>query len=191
VNYADTERRIRLESGEAYFSVQKDPLRPFTVVAFEGAITALGTAFNVRTTGDRVTVTVTEGSVQVGDTGPSQRPDTAPPRVIKRGQQLSYTTNKALPSFEASQVAAVDVRESARWREGWLVYRDEPLKYVMADIGRYTDLAISVDDSARALQFSGAVSKNRIGEWIAALPEVAPVTVRREGDSFHIAAGVQ
>jgi transmembrane sensor len=191
VEYSDTGRRIRLDAGEAYFTVHKDPRRPFTVEAFEGAITALGTSFNVRATEDRVTVTVTDGSVRVADKHPVQQPGTGAAQVLGRGQQLSYRTDKAQSSFEPSRVAAIDVRESARWREGWLVYRDEPLKYVMADIARYTDLRISVDSAAGALQFSGAVSKNRIGEWIAALPEVAPVTVKREGGTFSIAAGVQ
>ena len=57
---------------------------------------------------------------------------------------------------------------------------------MIADIARYTDLKLAVAEPAASLQFSGAVFKDRIGEWIVALPEVAPVAVERDGASFTI-----
>ena len=54
-------RKIRLLRGEAHFVVAHDPGWPFEVFAGRGRIKAVGTAFSVRLTDDRVKVTVFEG----------------------------------------------------------------------------------------------------------------------------------
>ena len=58
-------RRVWLESGEAHFTVAKDPSRPFIVAAGGIEVRALGTAFNVRVAAADVDVLVTEGTVRV------------------------------------------------------------------------------------------------------------------------------
>src|SRR5690606_20213445 len=61
------ERRVSLLRGEAYFTVAKNPDRPFVVEANGVAVHAVGTAFNVRLPTDEaaVEVLVTEGIVHV------------------------------------------------------------------------------------------------------------------------------
>jgi transmembrane sensor len=183
-------RELHLGAGEAYFSVAKDVARPFIVRALNGQIVAVGTAFNVKSVEGRVTVTVTEGSVKVTDSSvrtaalKSALPE--PTQRLSRGEQLTYEPARELPTIAAAKVEHVDVSESARWREGWLVYRDEPLKYVIADILRYTNLHVEVAAPAADVQFSGAVFRDDIDEWIIALPEVASVTVERAGAGYII-----
>jgi transmembrane sensor len=189
VDLKSESRELRLSAGEAYFSVAKDARRPFVVRALNGEIVALGTAFNVRAVEGRVTVTVTEGSVKVTDTSVRTAAlDTAlaPAQRLSRGEQLTFEEASDFPAAVAEKAAHVDVNESARWREGWLVYRDEPLKYVIADILRYTNLQVDVTVPAADVKFSGAVFKDDIDEWIIALPEVASVTVERAGDGYII-----
>ena len=65
IDYTPQRRELRLVWGEAYFSVQKDPNRPFLVNVLNETITALGTAFDVRTTNKRVVVAVADGAVRV------------------------------------------------------------------------------------------------------------------------------
>lgn len=57
------ERVISLERGEAFFEVAKDKQRPFIVKTGEATFTAVGTAFNVRKIGERVLMSVSEGTV--------------------------------------------------------------------------------------------------------------------------------
>lgn len=202
VDFTKAVRAVRLDAGEAYFSVRKDPSRPFTVHTLDGVITAVGTAFNVRALQDRVTVTVTEGVVRIDEpsadlaaavlertTQIARHAERSVARQLARGEQLTYRSIKGSGSalLESAVVKHVDPSESMRWRSGWLVYRNEPLGYVIADIARYTDLKIVVTDSAAKLQFSGAVFKDRIPEWIVALPEVSMVTVSEDGDRMLIA----
>ena len=65
VAYSDAARRVLLHDGQASFDVAADPDRPFTVVAGEGVVTAVGTAFDVYKSRDKVTVTLLEGVVEV------------------------------------------------------------------------------------------------------------------------------
>lgn len=185
-------RELVLEEGEAYFSVAKDPTRPFTVRALNGAITAVGTEFNVRALEGRVTVTVTEGSVNISDATRSVVPlDTEPefePLRLAQGEQITFEALENTPVTTAAKVERVALNESARWREGWLVYRNEPLRYVVADISRYTKEEIQLAGSAAEIHFSGAVSKDNIDEWVQALATVAPVEVTRATEGFVIAA---
>ena len=58
-------RSLTIERGEAYFEVRHEPDRPFEVQAAAVRVTAVGTAFNVARRNGRVTVTVTEGTVDV------------------------------------------------------------------------------------------------------------------------------
>ncbi len=62
----ESNRRMLYLTGEAYFEVAKDSLRPFTVVAGGVMTTALGTAFNVSAYGEEdVNVSLVEGKVAV------------------------------------------------------------------------------------------------------------------------------
>jgi transmembrane sensor len=65
VAISDTERRVDLEKGEAFFEVAKDLNRPFVVRVGDERVTAVGTKFSVRREADDVRVIVTEGRVRV------------------------------------------------------------------------------------------------------------------------------
>ena len=145
VAFNKVRRDIRLTTGEAFFSVKKDPSRPFTVRSAGGDIVAVGTAFNVRAINDHVTVTVSEGVVAVM---PKAQLAVAVPASVRvaSGQQLTFT---AQHSIKALAVVQSSPGERARWRDGLLVYRDEPLQEVVSDIVRYSDIQIEIADSGR------------------------------------------
>lgn len=65
VDYSDAVRKIRLLRGEAHFVVAHEPGWPFEVYAGRGRVKAVGTAFSVRLTDDRVKVTVFKGKVDL------------------------------------------------------------------------------------------------------------------------------
>src|SRR3981189_822736 len=48
VALSETERRVDLEKGEAFFEVAKDPNRPFVVRVGDQRVIAVGTKFSVR-----------------------------------------------------------------------------------------------------------------------------------------------
>ncbi|MCC7463560.1 MAG: FecR domain-containing protein [Gammaproteobacteria bacterium] len=177
-------RTVQLRSGEAYFSVRKDR-RPFRVQSPAGTITAVGTAFDVRTVADRVTVAVTEGVVSVSP--PIGVHDASPAAVrVASGQQVTLQAHRPVTGHEV--IASARPGERALWRDGVLVYRDEPLRDVVADVARYSRRSIEIADAAGALHFSGVVYRDAIEEWVAALPESFPVALESHGERLIIRA---
>jgi transmembrane sensor len=193
VNFTGSTRNVRLEAGEAYFSVHKDPNRPFRVSVKNRVVTAVGTAFDVRRTSTGLIVAVSEGIVSVSrstDVAPAVVPSQLLARPssithLARGQQLSISSDTNSPS--PVTVTAVDPTQAARWRDGWLVYRDEPLRDVIEDVERYSDRRIEIASSVpAALRFTGAVFKNSAIEWLKSLPEVFPLAVNESAQTITI-----
>ncbi len=186
IAFAKERRGVRLDAGEAFFSVKKDRTRPFTVHAVSGDITAVGTSFDVRAVADRVTVAVTEGVVSVTPESRSATPAPAAVQVAS-GQQLTMDSRKPTQTLAVTQSPSLG--ERARWREGVLVYRDEPLRDVVADVARYSHQELEITgDSVGELRFSGVVYKNAVDEWAAALPESFPVKLVSAGGRVTIEA---
>jgi transmembrane sensor len=198
VNFTGGTRNVRLEAGEAYFSVHKDRNRPFRVSVQNRVVTAVGTAFDVRRTSTGVVVAVSEGVVSVS-TATDVAPVVVPPPVLgtlgtdvpssvthlARGQQLSISSETNAPG--PVTVTAVDPTQAARWRDGWLVYRDEPLRDVIEDVERYSDRRIEIASSVpAALRFTGAVFKDSAIEWLKSLPEVFPLAVNESAQTITI-----
>ncbi|PWB82862.1 MAG: iron dicitrate transport regulator FecR [Methylocystaceae bacterium] len=123
-DYSGDKRRLTLLAGEAWFEVEKDPSRPFTVEAAGGTITARGTAFDVATNKARTEVTVGEHSVEVAAEGAAV--------VVEAGRQTAYGPN--LPALEAYEA---DPERVTSWRRGKLIFKDKPLGDVIAALGRY------------------------------------------------------
>jgi transmembrane sensor len=178
VAFTKLRRDIRLTTGEAFFAVKKDPNRPFTVNSAGGDIVAVGTAFNVRAVDDHVTVAVSEGVVSVMPKAQLAVPEPATVRVAS-GQQLTFTAQEPVKALAVVQAQS---GERARWRDGVLIYRDEPLQEVVNDVVRYSDMQIEIADSAVGdLHYSGVIYQDAVHEWVAALPESFPVTIVADG----------
>src|SRR5690606_1614151 len=56
-------RRVKLQLGEVFFNISKDPPRPFDVMTQHGTVRVLGTQFSVFDSGSDIAVTVLEGRV--------------------------------------------------------------------------------------------------------------------------------
>ncbi len=164
----DGRRAVELERGEALFRVVHDPRRPFLVRAGAVTIQDIGTAFDVRRTGERVTIAVAEGRVRVAD---------------GHGGSLEAGAGQAIrfdPMHPAMQVIAIDPMQIAAWRDGRLDFDNEPLPLVVANINRYRPSPLRIGDARlQALTFTGTVRTDAIDEWLRTLPQVLPVAVRQ------------
>jgi ferric-dicitrate binding protein FerR (iron transport regulator) len=192
VHYTDERRAIELDRGEALFTVARNPHRPFVVLAGAGAITAVGTQFDVSreldSGADRVTVVVKDGVVEVGPPGAQEThvvpmaPSTWTPARVKRGQGISY--DAAGPK---GQVAEVDAETVAAWVEGRLEYSDVPLRVVIPRVSRYHEKPIVLaDEAAGEIPFTGSVFAGQIDSWLHALQTVYPVEITESPDRIVI-----
>jgi transmembrane sensor len=174
-------RSLVIDSGEAYFKVARDPGRPFTVRVGEVEVAALGTAFNVRRSQDRVVVTVQEGVVRITPREESIS-SAAPGRELRAtaGHQVVYSAQSR--SLSMTRFQAPQVKQSA-WQVGQLAFVNEPLSAVVADIGRYSPRPIRLaDDQLGELVCTGTLRSDAIGDLLAGLEQVFPVRVLDQGE---------
>jgi transmembrane sensor len=186
VGFTKQRRDIQLPMGEAFFSVMKDRRRPFIVRSSGGDITAVGTAFNVRAVTDHITVAVSAGVVTVAPGAPLLSSEQSSVRVAS-GQQVTFTAQESIKALAITQ--SPQLGERARWREGVLVYRDEPLRDVVSDVARYSEKQLEIaEGEVGDLRFSGIVYQGAIDEWASALPESFPVKIVSQGNREIIEA---
>jgi len=180
--FTPSARHIDLRDGEAYFEVQPDRTRPFVVRAGAVSVTAIGTAFNVRRTGDRTVISVTQGLVDVLPLDESGRRDdegisVAPVRV-QAGQQAVYASRA-----NGIMITSIEPKEATAWLSGRREYMVEPLGSVIDDVNRYSQRPIVLaDPRLRDLIFTGTVFQRQIDEWVLALDGVFPVRVVQQPD---------
>jgi transmembrane sensor len=198
VSMTPSHRNLTLERGEAFFTVAKDPRRPFTVKAGHANVTAIGTAFNVRHTGQRVVVAVAEGVVQLASIpaartrgavdGIERNQDAAPDFSSRlRAGQRAVLEDQQLPP----RLSQVDAREIDGWRSGRLQYENEPLSSVVEDLGRYSGRRMTFGDTAaRDLRITGTVFKTRVDSWLNSLPKALPVRTRQLPDGTVVIESV-
>jgi transmembrane sensor len=168
---SDGAREVTLERGEAFFRVAKDPARPFTVKAGATSVAAVGTAFNVRRAGERVVIGVSEGIVKVD----AHIAGEAVMRTarLNAGQELSIDAADG-----GARVRNVDANGIAAWRQGLLLYRDEPLRSVIADLARYSARDIVIADPQIAdVRITGTVFANDVDSWLQGLESALSVRV--------------
>jgi transmembrane sensor len=188
---AMTERALTLQRGEAFFEVAPDPDRPFVVRAGGARVTALGTAFNVRISGDRTVVAVTEGKVElIADVPPSgnvkDRRAVASPISVPARLSVQLTAGEGVSYIDNGNLQTLSTREAplaTGWLNGRRQYRNEPLRYVLADVDRYTGHSIRVADEATGdLRFTGTLNLESSDAWLRGLSVALPVTMTREPD---------
>ncbi len=175
------ERRVQLEEGQALFEVAKDPLRPFVVLAQGRRFVAVGTAFDVRIDGDRVRVTMVEGTVKVVPRGPARESPDKPGVLLSAGQQLIVDSTVADP--EPELVSTIDAERVTSWRRGQVIFSDTSLAEAVAELNRYSEQKIVLATPALAdLKLSGAFATGRAAVFVEALTTYFPVKVVRVDD---------
>lgn len=160
-------RRLTLHRGTLHVAVAPDTTRPFEVIAADGRIRALGTAFDVQRQGSDVQVLVTEHAVHVTQGAAS--------RAVQSGQSLQYGSRGLGASIQAS-----DLRSQTAWQRGRLVFDGKPLGDVVAEMQRYRPgLIVISDERLRALPVTGVFETGDGEALVEAVAAILPVRVTR------------
>jgi transmembrane sensor len=185
-------RYVRLSEGDAVFHVVKDR-RPFVVATGRGTAAALGTSFAVQQSHGETEVAVLEGRVAVtratdelpltvydGKVDFTPRPETA---VLSPGERVAIAKELAPPQA----VSADELERDLAWRDGYVVYTDEPLQAVISDMRRYSRVSIHLaDHRLRDIRVSG---RFRIGDatgLLAHLRDHSGVVVEQGGPRWVV-----
>ncbi|NWL76996.1 peptide ABC transporter substrate-binding protein [Pseudomonas taiwanensis] len=167
VVYSADRRLVRLEAGEAMFSVTPDKARPFVVEAGPGRVTVTGTRFNVRRDVEDVRVAVESGRVLVaGERGEASRP-------LLAGDGVRVAADGGV-----GPVQRIDIASITAWRQGKLIFNDVPLVEVAQEVSRYREQPLRVAEEVANLRFSSVFRADDTNALLTALPRILPVKVR-------------
>jgi transmembrane sensor len=147
-----TKREVFL-TGEAFFDVMHADKIPFIIHTGDVSTTVLGTAFNIKAYpgSKNITVSVSRGKVQVS------RKD-GWTTTLTVGQQVKLEEEKK--NVHEKSIPTSDV---AAWQQGTIVYDDETLEDIIADLQRVYNVSISIEDPALHSQKISTSFKKEIG----------------------------
>lgn len=159
ISYREKEKGREVElSGEAYFDVKRDEYRPFLVTAGEVRVKVLGTSFNVKAyeSDDNISTTLLKGSVLLeSQTGKRSRVELEP------NQHVSFVRsgNAFVPG---------DIRDyyETGWRNGNLVFENEPLKNILPELEKWYGVPFEIDEDLLGCRFSMAIGDEGLDQLL-------------------------
>jgi len=179
----DSRREVLLSNGEAVFHVASDD-RPFVVRTELGTIAALGTTFNVEVGNGILEVSVIEGEVSVtssgsplpltefdSDVGVRFAQDAA---LLGAGDWLEVSGSK-----QRQQVLGTEeFRKRLLWRNGAVLFEEQPLQTVVEEMRRYNRVSIHVADSELSgLKISGEFKTGNTKAFLSRLRDKYDIVV--------------
>jgi transmembrane sensor len=191
VRYVEGERLVRLEAGEALFSVHHDASRPFRVHSRGVVVEALGTVFTVRQRPDEAIVSVVEGRVRVdkksssgvltfGRAESSQPGPDAPAALLKAGEQARITRRGLLAGRGTADPDSLAVGLDRR-----LTFHQERLEAVVSEFNRFNPrLQMRVDESDGPIgqRFTGSFEARDAESFLAVLEKNPLLEVERTAE---------
>ncbi|SFK01089.1 FecR domain-containing protein [Caulobacter sp. UNC279MFTsu5.1] len=174
-------RRVHMGDAQAFFDVAKDSSRPFLVSAGDTQVRVVGTRFDVRHRDGQVAVNVQRGLVEVR---PNLPRDAAPFR-LRPGQGLSHRKGQRADA----RVSTVAVEEIGGWRQGRLIYRDQPLSQIAGDMNRLFPRPVKLGDAEAAnMRLSGVLIVDDQDAMVDRLSHLLPVRTTTTDDAIVIRA---
>lgn len=159
-------RNVKLV-GEAWFEVMHNENRPFVVSTSALDVQVLGTKFNVTAFPDeKVTeVVLQEGKVNV--TGNVESFSAA----MKPDEKFTFNSE-----LHTSTIQTVNANQFSAWKDGQLVFRNEPLSEVLKRIGRWYNVEIVLTDSELAkFRYRATFQEEQVEEVIRLISLTAPI----------------
>jgi transmembrane sensor len=185
VAYGATERRIRLEEGEAYFQVTKDSLRPFIVATGALEVRAVGTSFSVQRDSEQVAVMVTSGLVALDRAVVGgARPETADSlALLDAGKRARIDLSHATSAPHIEQIPEAMITQQLAWRIPRLEFTRTPLREAIAMINQHSATRLALDDPALGdVQISGLLRVDRVETLLPLLQTEYGIVAERQVD---------
>jgi transmembrane sensor len=174
VLYTKAERHVRLERGEAHFTVAKNPDRPFIVSVAGVEVRAVGTQFDVRLDEGEVHVLVTEGRVRVG-----------PLPLVKAGEEAVFLLRPGAPPPRVIAVTGAEMDRLLVWRPQLLDFTGAPLSQIVAEFNRHNTTELIIADPAVAnTRISALLRSDNIDGFVRLLERGFGIQAERSGGNI-------
>ncbi len=165
-------RSVDLIRGAAYFSVKKNPDKPFWVDCGEAQISVLGTAFSVYRKGTHLEVVVETGKVNVSTKKAVEHPYNVD---LVQEEKLTVRSDNKI-----NKEAVVDLQAAFSWKQGILHFKKENLSAVISRMGDfYKEPIFIVNEEKRNLHISGTFKTDNIERFLQALRLSLDVEIQR------------
>jgi ferric-dicitrate binding protein FerR (iron transport regulator) len=165
-------REVELE-GEAYFDVRSNPQKPFIVAGTSIKVVAYGTSFNVMTFPDDEInqVTLVKGKVKVLEKRNGQIQDLG---ILEPDQMCIYDRSSSSCRF-----IPVDAKRMIAWKDGKLIFRDEPFEEVVKKLNRrYNSNLIIKDEKLKTYKYLATFEDETLDEIVKLLRISAPIEIK-------------
>lgn len=176
--FASDKREIYLE-GEIYLEVARNEKHPFVVKTDMTEVNVLGTSFNVSAykNDKQQCVTLVTGSVAI------KAVDKKNTTVIKPNQLYTFEKESHITCLQE-----VDVNEYICWKDGFLIFHNEPLAEVLKKIERYYNVVLVFDPvEISKVTVSGKLDlKSDINETFRIISITAPIVYEKEENAIKI-----
>ncbi len=163
-------------TGEAYFDITPDAGKPFVIDAGNATVKVIGTSFNVKTNNpdNQVEVYVTSGKVLLTSENGSRNIILEPGFV----GAINDGSSKSLPNSDVNYMA---------WNTEVLVYNNNPLSEVIADLKEVYDISVeTTDKSILDETVATTFSKNSPETIIEALCTAFHLDYKKVNDIYYL-----
>jgi ferric-dicitrate binding protein FerR (iron transport regulator) len=159
-------------SGEAYFHVQSDKLNPFFVHTENGSVKVTGTRFNVSAFAEDGATTVV---LEEGEVAYNSKKSLGITNFLKPGEQVidEKSNNKVTKRI-------ADVEKHIAWKDGRLVFRNDPLAEVAIKLRRWYGADIELiekNDGLKDLTFTLTIEQETLPQVLEYLAQAAPLKI--------------
>ncbi len=177
-NFESNLRLVKLE-GEAYFEVAVDKQKPFVVQTLGLEIKVYGTSFNVMSFANDTVDEVVLHSGSVSVTG------------LDSGNEIILQPNQKIVYARGEHIFAgpipVDRDDVSVWREGKLVFNDEPFGEIAKKLERRYGVTINITDKSICQQhYRGVFRRESLEQAIKAIQLTAKYKYKIEDDVVTI-----
>ncbi|AEW01223.1 hypothetical protein A4D02_32880 [Niastella koreensis] len=197
--FVGNERRVEI-TGEAYFEITHDAVRPFKVMIYpaEGAtgrggeVEVLGTHFNINAYGDEqpIVTTLLEGKIKI-----------TPVDVVNKAMTATHPANtakayKVINPGEEAQIdnkadivirRNVDTESAVAWMKGFFDFHNASLKTVMKQVSRWYSVDVEYTKAMPEQTFEGNIDRNiPLNELLELLQQYGSTKFKIEGRTVKV-----
>lgn len=151
--FMGNERRVEI-TGEVFFEVAKDKMKPFRVYSSNQVIEVLGTQFNINSYGENnpSKTTLVEGSIRIANGEKIDNP--ANMRTMVPGEQAIINAGS-----KAINIKQVDTDEIMAWKNGFFQFNNEDIQSVMSQIERWYDVHVKYEGLQKSKRITGKINR--------------------------------
>ncbi len=161
------ERRVHL-SGEAFFQVSRNENKPFYVQNEQLIVKVLGTEFDVEAYPEsgEINVVLESGSVQL-----NHEKNESFNYQLKPGEIAKFDLTKS-----SLNIAKIDVAKFSSWKNGMLIFQNDPMKEVIEKLERWYNIEVEIrDEEVYKSIFTGTITNEGYEQIFRLIDFTCPV----------------